>query len=152
VHDRQTGATVRASIAATGVQGNRGSDFPSVSGDGQFAAFESQANNLVGDDSNGALDVFVHDLLAALVPSPTPTLTRTATPTRTPTRTPTQTFTPSPTRTRTETPIGSLTPTRTATQGATPLATHTPSAQPTAPSSRPAFLPLVHKQSLAASH
>ncbi|TVQ31480.1 MAG: hypothetical protein EA376_09390, partial [Phycisphaeraceae bacterium] len=61
VHDRQTGVTERVSVSSTGVQGNNNSFFPSISADGRFVAFHSEANNLVTGDSNDASDVFVHD-------------------------------------------------------------------------------------------
>jgi cold shock CspA family protein len=61
VHDRQTGTTTRVSVATGGGQSSSGSDRPSISGDGRFVAFASQATNLVSGDTNGASDVFVHD-------------------------------------------------------------------------------------------
>ena len=36
---------------------------PNISGDGRFVAFTSPASNLVPNDTNGAVDVFVHDTL-----------------------------------------------------------------------------------------
>lgn len=62
VHDCLTGATVRVSVASTGRQGDGDSRDVSLSPDGRFAAFESLAGNLVDGDTNGVLDVFVHDL------------------------------------------------------------------------------------------
>ena len=59
VHDRLTGTTERVSIDSAGMQAN--GIYPSISGDGQFVAFESAASNLVSGDTNGAYDVFVHD-------------------------------------------------------------------------------------------
>ena len=44
-----------------GGQANGDSFDPSISGDGRFVAFESRASNLVPDDTNGQLDVFVLD-------------------------------------------------------------------------------------------
>ena len=61
VHDRQTGETARASVDDAGNQGNSLSQFPRISAGGRFVAFESLASNLVPGDTNGALDVFVHD-------------------------------------------------------------------------------------------
>ncbi len=61
VHDRQTGATTRASIASWGFQVNDHSSEPSISADGRFVAFASRASNLVPDDHNYVPDVFVHD-------------------------------------------------------------------------------------------
>src|SRR4051812_38136196 len=53
--------TERASVSSTGVPANADSDAPSLSGGGQFVVFESEATNLVPGDTNGLLDVFVHD-------------------------------------------------------------------------------------------
>ena len=62
VHDRQTGETTLVSVSSYGVQGtNGGSGDPCISADGRYVAFLSNANNLVPDDTNGELDVFVHD-------------------------------------------------------------------------------------------
>jgi len=61
VHDRQTGATTRVSVASNGSPANGASDFPTLSADGRYVAFGSQASNLVPADTNGAWDVFVHD-------------------------------------------------------------------------------------------
>jgi Tol biopolymer transport system component len=61
VHDRQTGQTSRVSVASGGAQGNSFSDFPSISADGRYVAFQSNASNLVPDDTNGWSDIFVHD-------------------------------------------------------------------------------------------
>ena len=61
LHDRQTGTTGRMSVDSAGAQGNATSRVPAVSGDGRFVAFRSLASNLVAADTNGAIDVFVHD-------------------------------------------------------------------------------------------
>ena len=61
VHDRQTGQTTRVSVATGGGQGTSGSDYPTLSADGRFVAFQSLAANLVGGDTNAAQDIFVHD-------------------------------------------------------------------------------------------
>ena len=60
-HDRQTGTTIRVSVASGGGQATGASRSPSASGDGRFVAFSSGANNLVGGDTNG-VDVFVRDI------------------------------------------------------------------------------------------
>jgi archaellum component FlaF (FlaF/FlaG flagellin family) len=62
VHDRQTGSTTRVSVASNGSQGNGRSLFPAISADGQYVTFDSDANNLVPGDTNGATDIFIHDL------------------------------------------------------------------------------------------
>jgi PKD repeat protein len=61
LHNRQTGQTVRISVASNGSQGNGHSWLPSVSGDGRYVAFESEASELVGSDTNGHWDIFVRD-------------------------------------------------------------------------------------------
>ena len=61
VHDLQTGTTVRVSVASGGGEGNGHSYSPSISGDGRYVAFYSEANNLVASDTNGSTDVFLHD-------------------------------------------------------------------------------------------
>jgi len=62
VHDRQTGETIRASVSSTGEQADGLSGVPSISADGRSVAFYSEASNLVSGDTNGYLDVFVHDM------------------------------------------------------------------------------------------
>ena len=57
------GETTRVSVDSAGEQGNRGSLQPTVSADGRFVAFVSDANKLVSDDTNRTTDVFVHDWL-----------------------------------------------------------------------------------------
>jgi Tol biopolymer transport system component len=63
VHDRQTGQTTRVSVASDGTQGNAECRHPSISADGRYVAFQSEASNLVPGDTNGQWDVFVHDRL-----------------------------------------------------------------------------------------
>ncbi|NIS65842.1 MAG: hypothetical protein GTO05_11935, partial [Gemmatimonadales bacterium] len=60
-YDRDTGDTIRVSVATAGAEGNAGSYDPAISADGRYVAFDSDATNLVADDTNGAADVFVHD-------------------------------------------------------------------------------------------
>lgn len=57
VHDRDTGATARVSKPVTG-ESDGHSYNPVISGDGAWIAFESDATNLVADDTNGARDIF----------------------------------------------------------------------------------------------
>jgi Tol biopolymer transport system component len=61
VHDVATGATTRISVSSSGAQGNADSQWPSISGDGRYVGFHSYASNLVGGDTNGQGDSFVHD-------------------------------------------------------------------------------------------
>src|SRR5207247_2264470 len=57
--DRVSGQTTRISVSATGVEGNGNSFEPSISSDGRYVAFRSDASNLVPNDNNSAADVFV---------------------------------------------------------------------------------------------
>lgn len=61
VRDRQERTTVRVSLAPAGASPNGGSSSPSISADGRFVAFLSDASNLVADDLNRLRDVFVVD-------------------------------------------------------------------------------------------
>ncbi len=62
MHDMQTGMTTRVSVDSSGVQGNHDSAVASISADGRYIAFRSQATNLVPGDTNGVDDIFVHDV------------------------------------------------------------------------------------------
>jgi hypothetical protein len=55
------GDVTRISVNANGVEGNDMSRFASISADGRYVAFESDANNLVSGDTNGTTDIFVKD-------------------------------------------------------------------------------------------
>jgi Tol biopolymer transport system component len=61
VHDRQNQLTARVSVNSAGLEGNGRSGKPAISADGRFVVFESEAHNLVLGDTNGRVDVFVHD-------------------------------------------------------------------------------------------
>jgi CSLREA domain-containing protein len=61
IYDTQTSTTRRVSVSSNGDQSNRSSYNPSISADGRYIAFESDANNLVAGDTNGVYDVFVYD-------------------------------------------------------------------------------------------
>jgi uncharacterized repeat protein (TIGR01451 family) len=67
VRDRLLGTTQRVSVSSAGRQGDGNSGLlnlmggPSISGDGRFVAFSSEASNLVRGDRNANPDVFVHD-------------------------------------------------------------------------------------------
>lgn len=63
VHDTVAGTTVRASLNSSGIQGDSDSFSPSISANGRYVAFESIATNLAAGDANGAVDIFVRDLL-----------------------------------------------------------------------------------------
>ena len=61
VYDRQTGTVDRVSIASDGTEADDISRSPSISSDGRYVAFESDASNLVQGDTNDSDDVFVYD-------------------------------------------------------------------------------------------
>lgn len=62
VHDCQTGQTVRVDVASDGDEAQGGiNEYPTISADGRFVAWQGDATNLVSDDSNGCRDIFVHD-------------------------------------------------------------------------------------------
>jgi Tol biopolymer transport system component len=60
-YDRPTGVTERISLDSTGNQSNGTSSVPSVSADGRFVVFQSDATNLVPNDTNGVFDIFLRD-------------------------------------------------------------------------------------------
>lgn len=75
VRDRVAGTTERISVDSDGVGGNghsgRGMNTsnppPSISADGRYVAFESDATNLYGNDGNGSTpDVYVRDRAAGV--------------------------------------------------------------------------------------
>src|ERR1041384_7694532 len=55
------GHTARVSVDSIGAQANRGSSSASISANGRFVAFDSDADNLVPGDTNNHEDVFVRD-------------------------------------------------------------------------------------------
>ncbi len=61
VHDRDTGQITRVSVSSAGAQSNGASNRPAISTDGRYITYYSTATNLVGDDTNGVVDVFVYD-------------------------------------------------------------------------------------------
>lgn len=61
VHDTIANTTRRISVSSKGIQGNGGSYNPSISADGRYVAFMSNASNLVRGDTNRASDIFVYD-------------------------------------------------------------------------------------------
>lgn len=64
LHDRTTDLTQRVSVSSNEVEANDESDSPSLNANGTLVAFDSEASNLVPDDTNDADDVFVRDVLA----------------------------------------------------------------------------------------
>ncbi len=66
-HDRETGETIRVSVAYDGseLQGGQGyAAFPTISADGNRVAFNSFAANLVENDTNDYIDQFLRDIEA----------------------------------------------------------------------------------------
>ena len=61
LHDRQAGTTERVSVAWDGSQANGNQYYPSISSDGRFVAFASEASNLVPGDTNISDDIFIRD-------------------------------------------------------------------------------------------
>lgn len=61
VHDLFSGRTELVSMNSAGHEGNDDSAASSLSADGQFVAFSSNATNLVPGDTNSAADAFLRD-------------------------------------------------------------------------------------------
>jgi Tol biopolymer transport system component len=67
VRDRQTSTTHLVSRRANGdVGGNRASSAANISADGQFVAFISSASDLVTNDGNKAIDVFLYQIASGI--------------------------------------------------------------------------------------
>ena len=64
--DLLTGTTTLVSANTNGVAGNEASAYPAATPDGRFVAFESSASDLVANDTNRAVDVFVRDIKTGL--------------------------------------------------------------------------------------
>jgi Tol biopolymer transport system component len=60
LHDRVSSSTIRVSVDSDGNPGSGHSYEPAISGDGRYVVFESEANDLVDDDTSGR-DIFLHD-------------------------------------------------------------------------------------------
>ena len=73
VLDRRSGTIRRVSVSNDGKEGDADSVKPSISADGRYVAFQSEASNLVPNDRNGRTsmsagrDVFVYDLMLNLI-------------------------------------------------------------------------------------
>jgi Tol biopolymer transport system component len=59
VRDRESGRTRRVSLSRSGDEGDSNSEYPLISADGRFVAFQSLAANLIGSDTNAATDIYV---------------------------------------------------------------------------------------------
>lgn len=62
VYDRDTGTTQRTTIGFDGTEANGNSRRATLSADGKFLVFVSDAWNLVPEDANASFDVFRQDL------------------------------------------------------------------------------------------
>lgn len=58
------GVTIRVSVSSDAFEGNADSTEASISGDGTYIAFTSEADTLVYVDTNDVSDIFVHDAVA----------------------------------------------------------------------------------------
>ncbi len=63
--DMDTGAVLLVSSAPDGLPANSVSFGPAISADGRYVAFLSAASNIVGDDTNLSVDVFLRDMVTA---------------------------------------------------------------------------------------
>lgn len=61
IRDQRARRTTRVNVSSAGADANATSAAASISRDGRFVAFESQASNLVANDTNGEFDIFVRD-------------------------------------------------------------------------------------------
>ncbi len=61
VRDTIAGITSRVSVSTAGTESNGHNYVPSISPDGRYVAFRSNASNLVANDTNSRGDIFVHD-------------------------------------------------------------------------------------------
>jgi hypothetical protein len=61
LHQRVSQQTSRISLTYQGLQANGNSTYPSLSEDGRYVAFRSDATNLVPNDTNNVMDIFVRD-------------------------------------------------------------------------------------------
>ncbi|MFS4459098.1 TolB family protein [Bdellovibrio sp. HCB2-146] len=62
--DLQSGVITLVSQSTAGVQSNSSAGESSISNNGQFVVFSSDANNLVAGDTNNQQDIFVRDMVA----------------------------------------------------------------------------------------
>jgi len=63
VYDRNQQITTRVSVNNQGIAGNLTASSPAISGDGRFIVFHSDATNLVEEDTNKVIDIFLHDVV-----------------------------------------------------------------------------------------
>ena len=61
VRDTQENTTIRVSVDSDGNEAGAASLFPSISSNGRYVSFVSNASDLVDNDTNGVPDIFVRD-------------------------------------------------------------------------------------------
>ncbi len=61
IRDITLGTTTRISVDNEGSEGDTQSYYPTISSDGRYIAYSSQATNLVDNDTNALIDVFLYD-------------------------------------------------------------------------------------------
>ena len=66
LYDTVTEITKRISVDSGGNQGNSWSYEPSISGDGRYITYASDADNLVAGDTNVTTDVFLYDTVTEI--------------------------------------------------------------------------------------
>lgn len=66
LHDLVTGTTTLVGAASDGTQANGYTSRGNISDDGRYVAFKSLATNLAPGDTNGAMDIFVRDLVRGI--------------------------------------------------------------------------------------
>jgi len=66
LRELNAGSSTVISVGSDGVEGNGDSAWPSVSGNGRYVAFWSDATDLVPNDTNNATDLFVRDCVAGV--------------------------------------------------------------------------------------
>jgi Tol biopolymer transport system component len=65
VRDQQSGTTERVSVTTAGGQAIGSHAMASISAEGRYVVFRSDAIDLVSGDTNGAVDIFLHDRASA---------------------------------------------------------------------------------------
>lgn len=66
VYDTQTGTTTCVSVSSEGGEANGSSDYPDISTGGRYIVFQSDATNLVHNDTNSRRDIFMHDMTTGM--------------------------------------------------------------------------------------
>lgn len=66
VRDRLLKNTGIVSIHTSGAQGSGECEFPAISGDGRYVAFETSGTSLVNGDTNNSQDIFLRDRTASV--------------------------------------------------------------------------------------